>query len=161
MARVDAIVQQQRAGHINLDCGLVANKFQHFCHVVRQRRHTTEEAQEEAAAVAGYAVLERRCANPGACTDCAENEEVISEPAEDIPDEVIEAAKAYLASEAAILAHDVMVGEAVAEALALDDYLEHGSPGEYPYTDYCDIYGCNCEETFGLDDDGEVRHYGC
>ena len=151
MARVDAIVQQQRAGHINLDCGLVANKFQHFCDVVREKRHTAEEVQEEAATVTGYAVLERWCTNPGAC-NCAENEEVVSEPGENI-----EAAQAYLASEDAIFAHDVMVGEAVAEALALEDHLEFGQ-GEYPYTDYRDIYGCGCES---LDDDGEVCHYCC
>ena len=153
MVRVDAIVQQQRAGHINLECGLVATTFQQHCNIVLKKRRT-KEVQEEAETVAGYGVLERRCTNPRAC-NCKENEEVVSKS-----DEYIEAAEAYLASEDAIFAHDVAVGEAVAESLALDDQFAF-CQSEYPYTDYRDIYGCGCEERFGLDDDGEVRHCDC
>ena len=158
MARIDAIIQQQNAGHINLECGLVATTFQGHCDVVRKKRHT-EDALEEAATVAGYAAFKRRCTNPGAC-DCEDNEEVNHTEKYIIQsDEDIEAAQAYLDAEDALFAYDVAVGEAVAEALALEDHLLF-PVFEYPYlVSY--VYGCGCEQRFGLDDDGEVIHNNC
>lgn len=156
MARVDAIVRQQRAGQINLECGLVATTFQHYCDVVHKKR-SSKEALEEAATVASYAALEKWCPNPGAC-NCEDNEEAIrtAEKIVSESNEDIEAAQAYLASEDAILAHDIAVGEAVADSLALEDWFcFHGSE----YLEYTsDVDRCGCEGRFGLDDDGEVIH---
>jgi len=153
MARVDAIVQQQRAGQINLECGLVVTTFQHYCDVVRKKR-SSKEALEEAATVASYAALEKRCPNPGAC-NCEDNEEAICAAQKFVSesDEDIEAAEAYIAAEDAILAHDIAMGEEVAESLALEDWFCFH---EAEYTS--DVGDCSCEGRFGLNDDGEVIH---
>ena len=158
MARVDAIVQQQRTGHINLECGLVATTFQHHREVVLKKRHS-EEALEEAEAIAGYAKLERRCANPGICIQCEIDEEVIRAEKYVTDSEAdIEAARAYLNSEDALFAHDVAVGEAQAESLALEDHLLFGMAR---YHDLSYPYECGCEGRYGHDDDGEIIHYDC
>jgi hypothetical protein len=163
MARVDAMVQQQCAGHINLECGLVATTFQHHCGVVLKKRHT-EEVLEEADAVAGYAELGRLCTNPTAC-ECEYNEEVaLAENYIDKSEADIEAAQAYLAVEDALFAHDVAVGEAEAESLALDEHLLGRTPDyhrvEYPFSRFY-LYECGCEGRYGVNDDGEIIHYDC
>ena len=147
MARIDAIIQQQHAGHINLECGLVATTFQHHREVVLKKFHSEEEAE----AVAGYAKLERRCTNPGICIQCEIDEEVIC------AEKYVTDSKADN-SEDALFAHDVAVGEAQAESLALEDHLLFGMAR---YHDLSYPYKCGCEGRYGHDDDGEIIHYDC
>jgi hypothetical protein len=157
VAHVDAIIQQQRAGHINLECGLVATTFQHQCNVVLRKRRAAE-ALEEATTVAGYASLERGCTNLGAC-NCDDDKEIIrAENYTSESDEDVKAAQAYLAAEDALFAHDVAVGEAVAEDLALEEhFLSQSCDDEY----LCNDYECTCEGRYGLNDDGEIRYHDC
>ena len=52
MARVDAIIDQQHARHIILECGLIATTFQQKRNLVLKKHHD-REVEEEPATVTG------------------------------------------------------------------------------------------------------------
>jgi hypothetical protein len=95
--------------------------------------------------------------NVWACSDCNLNDELRAAEEYTSDDEDIQAAQAYLASEDTMFAHDVAVGEEVAEDLALEQQLSFPN---HEYDDY-DNYECTCEGTFGLNDDGEINYHEC
>lgn len=188
MARVDAIVQQQRAGQINLECGLVATTFQHQCQVILKKRRATE-AMEAAAAVASSGTVANAgtvasagtaaaavgragtVANAGTVASAASLERGCNFWACSdckLNDEV-RAAEEYTsddediqAAQAYLASEDAAFAHdvAVGERVAADLALDEVPFPDHEYDDY-DNYECTCEERFGLDDDGEVEYHEC
>jgi hypothetical protein len=137
MARVDEIVDQQRAGHINLKCGLIATTFQQKCDLVLKKRRE-REVEEEPATVAGddehHQLEEPAIDTPDFESDEEDRVIVYEQDYTEIEiahaenyatdEEVaVEAAQAYIASEDALLAHDITVGEDFAKTQALNEEL--------------------------------------
>lgn len=138
MARVDAIVDQQRAGHINLECGLVATTFQQKRDLVLKKCRD-REVEEEPATVAGNGEhhqpeepaidipdFESDEEDRGIVyeQDYTEIEIVHAENYVNDEDVAVEAARAYIATEDGLLAHDITVGEDFAETQALNEELD-------------------------------------
>ena len=136
MAHVDTIIDQQCARHIILECGLIATTFQQKCNLVLKKHHD-REVEEEPATVAGngeHHQLEEPVIDiPDLESDedrgivyeqdYTEIEIVHAENYATDEDVAVEAMWAYIASEDALLAHDIMVGEDFAKTQALNEEL--------------------------------------